>query len=125
MTTEDLKQYPEFDSIDDMNPVDRCAYLLKLAKRYTTISDLARKEAYALIENTEEDFLTASDGTGIKKVTKTLNKVDVTVLKDIYPEIYKGLCDAGKVSVPIGAIKDMNLEGVTVSTVSKYAELSR
>lgn len=125
MKSDELAQYPEFEGIEDMPKVDAAAYLMKLAKRYSAIADLAKKTAFNLVSEENNPILISSDGTAIKIVTKSLSKVDVPTLKECYPQTYWDICNAGDVSISTKALKDFDVKGVTTTTVSRYLELCR
>lgn len=125
MISDELKQYPEFEGLDEMNEIDAAAYLMKLAKRYSTIADLAKKTAFNLVADSNTPTMVASDGTAIKIVTKSLSKVDVPTLKECYPQEYLDICNAGDVSISTKALKGFDVKGVTTTTVSRYLELCR
>lgn len=119
--------YPEFEPLSQFdNDTDAAVYLLKLAKRYTTIADLAKKKANEILSNVNVgDIIESSDGTRVRIVSKNTTKVDTSILKTTYPEIYRELCDAGAVSISTKILKDYDLKDALISSTSRYAELCR
>lgn len=120
-------EYPEFETLSQFtNDTDAAVYLLKLAKRYTTVADLAKKKANELLSNVNAgDVVEGSDGTRIRIVSKNTTKVDTSILQTTYPEIYRALCDAGEVSISTKTVKDYDLKDALICTTSKYAEICR
>lgn len=123
----DTEDYPEFEALSQIdNDVDAAVYLLKLAKRYNAVADLAKKKANELLNDIDAgEIIESSDGTRIRMVSKKTTKVDTSVLQSEYSDIYTALCDAGEVSISMKAIKDLDIPDALVSTSSKYAELCR
>jgi len=119
------ENYPEFDALEQFESnVDKAAYLLKLAKRYSAIAKQAKEMANGyLSEFKDGEIVTSYDGTEMKIVCKNLSKVDTEILKSSYPEIYNNLCAMGEITVSTKSVKDYDVKDAIINSKSRYAEL--
>lgn len=126
MTDYSVEDFPEFEAIQDMSEMDAVAYLLALARRYTAMAEVARKEATRRLYDTPDgEVCESEDGTRFRMTSKTTRKVDVSALKELYPEVYTSLCEKGEVTISPKALESADVEGAIVTSVSRYAELCR
>lgn len=112
-------------ALGDLDDESKVRFLLSTAKEFSDLADRCKKDAYDLMRDIKADKIEYEDGKSISIHSRTTKKVDTGALRVLHPEIYKQICEMGKVNVSYSDIKDFGLDDCVTLSYSSYAGFDR